>query len=161
MGKRKGPKGIGAFSKDWSFATTAELPNPSVTRSGTDLAESQEVEEIVVNQPPSKKRKVVPVSRTEQEVGLLGPGWERYDATGLVPHYTKSKQVPPSLRKCTSMLFSPSIVAISFTYKILHRGRDIFPCIMKDVYLTRKGGIVSLQRKWHYKLRSGVDVTLL
>ncbi|GBE86543.1 Trimethylguanosine synthase [Sparassis crispa] len=38
---------------------------------------------------PSKKRKV----------GLLGPGLEKYDATGLVPFYTEPSQVPVHLKK--------------------------------------------------------------
>ena len=48
-------------------------------------------------EPPKKKRKVASSSQT---VGLLGPGWELYDATGFVPHYTQMNQVPQSLRKC-------------------------------------------------------------
>ena len=44
---------------------------------------------------PAKKRKV----------GLLGPiGNEKYDATGLVPHYTDPAEVPDRLRKCNSKL---------------------------------------------------------
>ncbi|GJE93214.1 RNA cap guanine-N2 methyltransferase-domain-containing protein [Phanerochaete sordida] len=39
--------------------------------------------------PPKKKRKV----------GLLGPGHEKYDATGLVPYYTEPSEVPESLKK--------------------------------------------------------------
>lgn len=41
-------------------------------------------------QPPVKKRKV----------GLLGPGREHLDATGLVPYYTDASEVPDRLRKC-------------------------------------------------------------
>jgi len=40
-------------------------------------------------QPPLKKRKT----------GLLGPGNEAYDATGLVPFYTDASQVPFHLQK--------------------------------------------------------------
>lgn len=47
-------------------------------------------------QPKKKKRKVVPSSSQ----GLLGPGWERWDATGLVQHYTHMKEVPAHLKKC-------------------------------------------------------------
>ncbi|KAF8334209.1 RNA cap guanine-N2 methyltransferase-domain-containing protein [Cantharellus anzutake] len=42
---------------------------------------------------PQKKRKV------EVPHALLGPGWERYDATGLAPHYTHAGQVPHHIRK--------------------------------------------------------------
>ncbi|KAH9163306.1 S-adenosyl-L-methionine-dependent methyltransferase [Lactarius sanguifluus] len=41
------------------------------------------------NQPPPKKPKA----------GLLGPGNEAYDATGLVPFYTDAAQVPTHLQK--------------------------------------------------------------
>ncbi len=42
-------------------------------------------------QPPLERRKT----------GLLGPGNEAYDATGLVPFYTDAAQVPTHLQKCT------------------------------------------------------------
>ena len=35
--------------------------------------------------------------------GLLGPGNETYDATGLVPFYTDASQVPTHLQKCAYM----------------------------------------------------------
>ena len=34
------------------------------------------------------------------KTGLLGPGNEAYDATGLVPFYTDAAQVPAHLQKC-------------------------------------------------------------
>ena len=36
----------------------------------------------------------------KRKPGLLGPGNEAYDATGLVPFYTDSSQVPAHLQKC-------------------------------------------------------------
>ncbi|KAF8577896.1 S-adenosyl-L-methionine-dependent methyltransferase [Ramaria rubella] len=39
---------------------------------------------------PAKKQKLE---------GLLGPGWEKYDATNVVPFYRKQKDVPEMLRK--------------------------------------------------------------
>jgi hypothetical protein len=44
------------------------------------------------SRPPKKKRKT----------GLLGPGHERHDATGLVSRYTDATQVPEHLQKCES-----------------------------------------------------------
>ncbi|EGN96955.1 hypothetical protein SERLA73DRAFT_111745 [Serpula lacrymans var. lacrymans S7.3] len=41
------------------------------------------------DRPQSKKRKV----------GLLGAGYEKYDATGLTPHYTNARDVPDHLQK--------------------------------------------------------------
>lgn len=40
-------------------------------------------------------------SRKKHKTGLLGPGYERYDATGLTPYYTDPSEVPEHLRKCT------------------------------------------------------------
>jgi trimethylguanosine synthase len=36
----------------------------------------------------------------KRKTGLLGPGSEAYDATGLVPFYTDASQVPAHLQKC-------------------------------------------------------------
>ena len=36
----------------------------------------------------------------KRKTGLLGPGNEAYDATGLVPFYTDAAQVPAHLQKC-------------------------------------------------------------
>jgi trimethylguanosine synthase len=49
-----------------------------------------EAQDADVAGPLTKKRKV----------GLLGPGYEKYDATGLVPYYTEPSEVPDRLRKC-------------------------------------------------------------
>ena len=37
----------------------------------------------------------------KRKAGLLGPGNDAYDATGLVPFYTDAAQVPAHLQKCT------------------------------------------------------------
>ncbi|KAI0923699.1 hypothetical protein AcV5_009174 [Taiwanofungus camphoratus] len=55
------------------------------TRRASELPDGTTQSEI----RPSKKRKV----------GLLGPGQEKYDATGLVPFYTQASQVPTHLQK--------------------------------------------------------------
>jgi trimethylguanosine synthase len=39
----------------------------------------------------------------KRKTGLLGPGNEAYDATGLVPFYTEVSQVPAHLQKCMSL----------------------------------------------------------
>ncbi|KAI0692442.1 RNA cap guanine-N2 methyltransferase-domain-containing protein [Cytidiella melzeri] len=38
-------------------------------------------------------------SHKKRKTGLLGPGYEEFDATGLVPYYTESSEVPEHLRK--------------------------------------------------------------
>ncbi|KAI0792199.1 RNA cap guanine-N2 methyltransferase-domain-containing protein [Abortiporus biennis] len=95
MGKRQNLSGLARFVKD-AFAqpeeestkpqqATASLNNSSIgkTRKASQLEEDEPV------QKSNKKRKI----------GLLGPGWESYDATGLVPRYTHASQVPEQLVK--------------------------------------------------------------
>lgn len=65
------------------------------TRRASELPDGTTQSEI----RPSKKRKV----------GLLGPGQEKYDATGLVPFYTQASQVPTHLQKC-ALTELPSII---------------------------------------------------
>lgn len=60
------------------------------------------------SKPKKKKRKVVAAASE----GLLGPGWERYDATGLVEHYTHPGQVPPHLKKCVYRVHSKFLAEI-------------------------------------------------
>ncbi|KAI0091634.1 RNA cap guanine-N2 methyltransferase-domain-containing protein [Irpex rosettiformis] len=56
------------------------------TRSASDLDKESTT---CVGEPSHKKRKT----------GLLGPGYEEYDATGLAPHYTDASEVPEHLKK--------------------------------------------------------------
>ena len=59
------------------------------TRSASQLESESTPSQV---EPPHKKRKT----------GLLGPGYEEYDATGLAPYYTDAADVPEHLKKCTS-----------------------------------------------------------
>jgi trimethylguanosine synthase len=45
----------------------------------------------------------------KRKTGLLGPGNEAYDATGLVPFYTDASQVPAHLQKCAYYKQEPDI----------------------------------------------------
>lgn len=69
---------------------TTEASSTSVVAAGV-VRKASEVDAEDENTQPTKKRKV----------GLLGAGNEKYDATGLVPHYTDPSEVPEHLRKCT------------------------------------------------------------
>jgi len=54
------------------------------------------------NHPP--KRRKTKSSNAEPEFERT-EGWiKKYDATGLVPHYTNISQVPDHLRKCVSSI---------------------------------------------------------
>ncbi|THH28369.1 hypothetical protein EUX98_g5812 [Antrodiella citrinella] len=119
MGKRKNLGGLAHFVKD---VFKVEPSSSSTLILDTESPESADatavVEQIVgssstgTTQAPShvgeaetreEERKAEPkfVSRPskKRKVGLLGPGYEKYDATGLTPHYTHVKQVPEKLRK--------------------------------------------------------------
>lgn len=89
-----------------------------------------------VRQPKKKKRKVV----TAGSHGLLGSGWERYDATGLVQHYTHMKQVPVHLKKCVYRLIVVSSPLIYVIPQISLSVNDIFHCTMKAAYWMKKVG---------------------
>ena len=69
----------GAVTNSSTSSSAIVAPKPEPDMIGPD------------QQPPLKMRKT----------GLLGPGNEAYDATGLVPFYTDASQVPPHLQKCT------------------------------------------------------------
>lgn len=85
--------------------------------------------------PPGKKRKV----------GLLGPGYEKYDATGLVPYYTDPTEVPERLKKCTSPA-QPRFRSCALIYlETFTRKNATSPFTLKAVSSTRKAGTASLQ----------------
>ena len=62
---------------------------------------------------PAKSKPVDPPPLKKQKTGLLGPGNEVYDATGLVPFYTDAAQVPSHLQKCTHACTTRFILALA------------------------------------------------
>ena len=64
-------------------------PKAGCKGKGKDCEQTQNSDEET-GRPP-KKRKLN---------ALLSKELEKYDATGLVPHYTNAKQVPGHLQKC-------------------------------------------------------------
>lgn len=79
------------------FLRAFDEPGSSPTASATSAGPSK----------PRVKRESNPIDSEIQQpavkrkTGLLGPGNEAYDATGLVPFYTDAAQVPAHLQKCT------------------------------------------------------------
>ncbi|KAG8904077.1 hypothetical protein FRB99_002313 [Tulasnella sp. 403] len=71
---------------------------PSSASSGSAIAST------TVTERPAKRRKTS---------GLLGPGYEEYDATGTVPFYTKASEVPPHLRKFIALDTSETRLALA------------------------------------------------
>lgn len=101
MGKRNANlSGLARFVSE-AFGSTSTTP-PQDTPVADSAAEgpssgTARPVSVAANAPsdditrPKKKRKVS---------GLLGPGKEQYDATGLVPFYQEPSQVPSHLQKC-------------------------------------------------------------
>ncbi|TFY77690.1 hypothetical protein EWM64_g6324 [Hericium alpestre] len=69
-----------------NFTMTTITADTSLVATTSDVAEKER---------PSKKRKV----------GMLGSGYERFDATGLVPYYSDASQVPEHLQKYFSQRY--------------------------------------------------------
>ncbi|GJJ13907.1 hypothetical protein Clacol_008164 [Clathrus columnatus] len=85
MGKNKRIKSLLAgLSQD----VLSSLQKPSKRNVAKHVLEEKELPPR--NQVPLKRRKLT---------GLLGPGWEDYDATNLVPFYVEPSEVPQDLRK--------------------------------------------------------------
>lgn len=97
MGKRKGNiTGLARFVFEVTNGSPQpnEVPSTSETHSGpaNDVLDTQR--DLDEPDPrPTKKARLL-------KAGLLGPGLEKYDATGLVPCYTDASQVPDHLQKC-------------------------------------------------------------
>ena len=109
-GKRRG--GLSGVSK---FVLESMKPTSSNTTSNL----SKESPSSEQNRP-AKRRKgnnSVPVIDQTEPVPLK---WvEKYDATGLVPHYTHHSQVPAHLQKCMSRCIIFSYTQMSFIPLIL------------------------------------------
>ncbi|KAH9941971.1 S-adenosyl-L-methionine-dependent methyltransferase [Amylocystis lapponica] len=77
-----GSDGASSTALEVQARPSVSTPKAENVRRASELEDGHDVR-------PAKKRKV----------GLLGPGLERYDATGLVPFYTEPSQVPANLQK--------------------------------------------------------------
>lgn len=101
--KRSAPfTGLSRFleaSFDQVSAEVNALPTPACSGSSNDA-------EVETAEPPLKKHKpdqrpasVTPRVSPQND---YGPHWvQKYDATGLVEHYTDLSQVPEHLKKCS------------------------------------------------------------
>jgi len=92
MGKRTGLTGLSRFLNAFEDHPAQNLPKLPKNNS------SELAQEPLPDEPrPRKKRKT---TSAPQKTGLLGPGYEKYDATGLVPYYKHAREVPTHLKKC-------------------------------------------------------------
>ena len=109
MGKGKRRGGLSGVSK---FLLESMKPTSSDTTSNS----SKETSSLAQNRP-TKRRKgnngVPMIDQTEPAAAAADLKWvDKYDASGLVPHYTHHSQVPTHLQKCMSHLYYP------FTQKV-------------------------------------------
>lgn len=90
MARRKAGKHASLFSALPQEVKLSILGSKSASKGKEkDFEQTQNSDEETAR--PLKKRKLN---------ALLSKELERYDATGLVPHYTNAKQVPGHLQKC-------------------------------------------------------------
>ena len=93
MGRNKRPGSLlsGLPTFVLNSITSAATAAGSTSVAGTKRPVDRDVSSGVSESRPAKKQKFE---------GLLGPGWEKYDATNVVPFYQRQKDVPEKLRKC-------------------------------------------------------------
>ena len=109
MGKRKGGglTGLSRFVlESLKDRPTSQPISPEPEGSQHPGAGILHRSELSVENRPAKRRKTKgsirhPQTRSEE----AGPWIEKYDATGLVPHYAKSSEVPDHLQKCGFFIF--------------------------------------------------------
>jgi trimethylguanosine synthase len=90
MGKKLRQTNVSGLSR---FLQVFDEPSSSQTANGTSMIAGPSL-----SQP--KRESESNIVAGKRKTGLLGPGNEAYDATGLVPFYTDSSQVPAHLQKC-------------------------------------------------------------
>ncbi|KAL0954180.1 hypothetical protein HGRIS_005311 [Hohenbuehelia grisea] len=103
MGRKKsGLSGLAQFAMA-AFTPTTTLPaaNPVEEASSPQPATLDELQTTTSAERPTKKRKSNKGAAIDASAASeYGSGWiEKYDATGLVPHYSKPSQVPTHLKK--------------------------------------------------------------
>ncbi|KAI1790228.1 S-adenosyl-L-methionine-dependent methyltransferase [Ganoderma leucocontextum] len=99
MGKRKSNiSGLARFVFETS-AVASPQSSPSTPTEAMDNDKTYESREGADRRGSADALDTRPKKRTKLQAGLLRPGLEKYDATGLVPFYTEASQVPPHLQK--------------------------------------------------------------
>ncbi|KAI0825643.1 RNA cap guanine-N2 methyltransferase-domain-containing protein [Irpex lacteus] len=104
MGKRHSAfSGLSRFALEAFGASQGEHVLPTKT-TGEQTTESTSAEKTnarsasQLESEPTFSSRGEPVHK-KRKTGLLGPGYEKYDATGLVPYYTDASEVPEHLKK--------------------------------------------------------------
>jgi trimethylguanosine synthase len=109
MGKRKAG-GLTGLSR---FVLESFKNDPASQPTTTTLEESQLPVGGTQHKPephneirPTKRRKTQKNADITKDAAVVDEAWaaswiKKYDATGLVPHYTNASEVPDHLKKCT------------------------------------------------------------
>jgi hypothetical protein len=138
MGKNR--SAVSGLSRFLQALKEAEPSSSNAITYTTEEPSTTETQDHDDSARPAKKRKI----------GLLEPGYERYDATSLVQFYTHPSEVPDHLKKCkqhtTHITFMMSLSRREHI-KIFFREQDFFRCTILVVCLTRKGGTASLRNE--------------
>jgi hypothetical protein len=92
MPKRKRKGGLSGIS---TF-----LPSADLTHNG-EATKALESESGIHQKAQTLEAQSGPMVKRQKTAAVEEQNWDkRYDATGLVPHYTHPDQVPPHLHKC-------------------------------------------------------------
>ena len=97
MGKGKRRGGLSGVSK---FVLKSMKPPPTSSDTTSNL--SKENSSVAQNRPAKRRKGNNGVPMIDQTEHAALRWVDKYDATGLVPHYTHQSQVPTHLQKCTS-----------------------------------------------------------
>lgn len=102
MGKAKRKGGLSGVSR---FVFESMKSDPS----NSEIANSSSNKNLELPEDrPAKRRKGNDGASVLEEKQATEVKWiEKYDSTGLVPHYTHASQVPEHLQKCTSVRNHP------------------------------------------------------
>jgi hypothetical protein len=153
MGKRKGGRLTGlsrfvleSFKNDLApQATPPERVTPDPHHPSVPLPEQG------LDNRPSKRQKtkdseVVPEGGQETPDNGAGQWVQKYDATGLVPHYTDASQLPDYLQKCVCSIHLICVLTQNFNQ--IFRNEIVYFLFTRhrqDAFSMRKAGTVLLQ----------------
>jgi trimethylguanosine synthase len=102
MGKAKRKGGLSGVSRFVFESMKSDPSNPETANSS-----SNKNTEWPENRP-AKRRKGNDCASVLEEKQAMEVTWiEKYDSTGLVPHYSHASQVPEHLQKCALVLNHP------------------------------------------------------
>ena len=148
---------------DYSEELESEKIPPHVSSDDVEGSEERQSPGLYETRPAKKRKGNNGVSIINQTDHTDLTWIDKYDATGLVPHYTRQSQVPVHLQKCMSLLdYFLHSSHHSYSTQIFRSAVDTFLSIqhLLDVFLTKKGGIALLQSLLQIKLLKDVVAIL-